>query len=97
MLEISDWARDIVTRAHAAATRFNPDAKIRLARTGPGVEAVLVERPEPDDERIDVGGATLYVERGLEGLLDVEEPHDRIVLRPTGSSPNVRGHGEGVR
>lgn len=91
MIEITDWARDIVSRAHSAATRFNPDAKIRLTRTGAGVEAVLVERPEPGDEPVDAGGVTLYVEPGLEGLLDVEEPHDRLVLRPAGSAPNVRG------
>ncbi len=91
MIEITDWARDIVARAHAAATRFNPDAKIRLTRTGSGVEAVLVDAPEPDDARVDAGGVTLYVERGLEGLLDVEEPHDRLVLRPAGSTPNPRG------
>jgi len=31
------------------------------------------------------------VEEGLVGLHDVEEPHDRLVLKPPGSSPNVRG------
>jgi hypothetical protein len=37
---------------------------------------------------------TVLVEEGLEGLLDVEEPHDRLVLRPAGSTPNPRGeHG----
>ena len=77
-------------RSHAAATRFNPDAKIRLARTDSGVEAILAERAEPSDEPIDIGGVTLYVESGLDGLLDVEEPHDRLVLRPTGSPPNQR-------
>ena len=91
MIEITEWARDIVGRAHAAATRFNADAKIRLARGASGVEAVLAERPEPGDEAVDAGGVTLYVERGLEGMLDVEEPHDRLVLRPAGSTPNVRG------
>jgi hypothetical protein len=37
---------------------------------------------------------TLLVEEGLEGLLDVEVPHDRLVMRPAGPTPNVRGeHG----
>jgi len=35
---------------------------------------------------------TLYVEHGLEGLVDVEEPHDHLVLRPAGSIPNPREH-----
>jgi len=34
---------------------------------------------------------TLFVEDGLDGLVDVEEPHDRLVLRAAGSAPNVRG------
>ena len=41
------------------------------------------------DEPVAVGDMTLYVERGLEGLVDVEEPHDRLVLRPIGSTPKL--------
>ena len=91
MIEVTDWAQDILTRSQEAARRFNPDARIRLARVGGGVEAVLAERPEPSDREVEVGTMTLYVEEGLQGLLDVEEPHDRLVLRPAGSDPNVRG------
>ena len=50
--------------------------------------------PRPRDREVGVGDLTLLVEEGLEGLLDVEEPHDRLVLRPAGSTPHVRGeHG----
>ncbi|MGH2651929.1 MAG: hypothetical protein ACRDHK_12060 [Actinomycetota bacterium] len=92
MIEVTEWARDILRRADQAARRFNPDARIRVARVAGGVEAVLVERSEPGDRELQVGGVTVFVEEGLEGLLDVEEPHDRLVLRPRGSSPNARGH-----
>jgi hypothetical protein len=91
MVEFSDWARDILTRSQEAAARFNPDARIRLARTGSGVEALLVEAPSPGDREVELDGLTIYVENGLEGLVDIEEPHDRVVLRPPGSTPNVRG------
>jgi hypothetical protein len=91
MVEFTDWARDILSRSQQAARRFNPDAVIRLARTGAGVQAVLAEGPEPGDQPEKVDGVTVYVESGLEGLVDVEEPHDRLVLRPAGSPPNVRG------
>ena len=91
MIEVTDWATDILTRAQEAARRFNPEARIRLARIDGGVQAVLTDAPEPGDREIEVGGMTLYVEDGLDGLVDVEEPHDRLVLRPAGSAPNVRG------
>ena len=90
MIEITDWATDILTKAEGAARRFNPQARIRLARVGGGVEALFVERPGPGDREVQAGEMTLYVEAGLDGLVDVEEPHDRLVLRPLGSTPNVR-------
>lgn len=92
MIEITDWARDILGRSHQAASRFDPGVTIRLGRTSQGVQAVLAERPEPQDRPVSMAGFTLYVEEGLSGLIDVEEPHDRLVLRPAGSTPNAREH-----
>ena len=91
MIEVTEWATDILSRAQAAARRFDPDARIRLARVDGGVQAVLAAAPRPGDREVEVGDMTLLVEEGLDGLLDVEEPHDRLVLRPAGSAPNVRG------
>lgn len=91
MIEVTEWARDILGRSQAAAMRFNPDTVIRLVRTGDGVEARLAEGPEPTDEPVEAGEAKVFAESGLEGLLDIEEPHDRVVLKPPGSPPNDRG------
>jgi hypothetical protein len=91
LIELTEWASDILSRSQAAARRFNPDAKIRLARAGSTVQAVLTDSPAPGDRAVPVGDMTLYVEESLEGLVDVEEPHDRLVLRPLGSPPNLRG------
>ena len=94
MIEVTEWAEDILGRAQSAARRFNPEARIRLARVDGGVQAMLAEGAQPGDRQLEVGDMTLLVEEGLEGLLDVEEPHDRLVLRPAGSTPNPRGeHG----
>jgi hypothetical protein len=90
-IEFTDWAGEILEKSDQAARRFNPDAKIRLARVGGSVQAVLTDAPAPDDLRVEVGPAVIYVEAGLEGLVDIEEPHDRLVLKPAGSSPNARG------
>lgn len=91
MIEFTDWAKDILERAQRAANRFNPDARIRLARMGGTIQASLTDEAGADDQQVEVGTMTLLVEPGLEGLVDVEEPHDRLVLRPAGSTPNVRG------
>ena len=93
MIELTEWARDILSKSQEAARRFNPDARVRLTRSEEGVQAVLAESPDPEDQEVEVrDGVTLFVERGLQGLVDVEEPHDRLVLRPAGSSPNPRAH-----
>ena len=91
MVEFTEWARDILTRSHQAARRFNPDANVRVARVGGAVQAVLTDDPDPGDTLVSIGEVAIYVEGGLSGLVDVEEPHDRIVLKPAGSEPNVRG------
>ena len=70
MIELTDWATDILRRSHQAATRFNPDARLRLARTPSGVQAVLTDEPDPTDSVIEDDGFTLFVEAGLEGLID---------------------------
>lgn len=89
-LEFTDWAVEIIGKADVAARRLNPDARVRLARAGAGVQAQLTDGPEDGDAEVLVGAARILVEDGLEGLVDIEEPHDRIVLRPAGSAPNVR-------
>jgi hypothetical protein len=91
VIEFTDWAKDILERAQRAAARFDPGVRIRLARMSGTIQATLTDGPSPDDLEVDIGEMTLLVERGLEGLVDVEEPHDRLVLRPSGSTPNVRG------
>lgn len=93
-LEFTEWARDILGRSQEAARRFNPRARVRLVLEDGTMEARLAERAEAGDVEVDAGGVTVLVAPGIEGLVDVEEPHDRIVLRPAGSAPNPRGdHG----
>jgi hypothetical protein len=93
-LQFTDWAKDILRRADVAARRFNPDVRIRLARVGGVVQATFTDEPAADDLAVALdGGVTVYAEAGLEGLVDVEEPHDRIVLKPAGAPWNDRsGH-----
>jgi hypothetical protein len=89
-VEFTDWAVDILRRSHEAARRFNPDATVRMFRSGSGVRFELTDRRDDGDEEVEGDGFVLLVERGLSGLVDVVEPHDQLVLRPAGSTPNPR-------
>ena len=94
VIEFTDWAKLILRRSQEAARRFNPDAFIRLSRLGGVVQAQLTDSPQPDDQVSGFDDVVVYVEPGLEGLVDIEEPHDRPVLKPLGSPWNDPGdHG----
>jgi len=54
------------------------------------MEAVLADEPGAEDQVVSIGEATIFIESGLQGLVDIEEPHDRLVLKPLGSQPNIR-------
>ncbi len=83
MLAFTDRAREILRRSHEAARRLNPGAAVRVS-LGPGGDARfdLVDRPVEGDAVLEGDGFVLYVAPGLAGTVDVEEPHDRLVLRP---------------
>jgi Fe-S cluster assembly iron-binding protein IscA len=81
LLEFTDWAVQILRRSHEAARRFNPKATVRVFRKGAGVEFALVEEPQPGDQVVERDGFTVYVQTGVEGTIDVVEPHDQLVLR----------------
>jgi hypothetical protein len=89
-IEFTEWAIEIIGKADVAARRLNPDARVRLARAGSGVQALLTDGPDRGDTEVTVGDAVIFIQDGVVGLIDIEEPHDRIVLKPAGSTPNVR-------
>lgn len=81
-IELTDRAVEILTRSFAAARRFNPDVHLRLMMDRGEVQAKLVEELHPGDERVERDGFVLHVEAGLDGVLEIHEPHDRLVLVP---------------
>jgi hypothetical protein len=92
VLTFTDWAIRILSRADAAARRFNPDARVRIVRDGGGVRFELTDDPAPTDRVVEhPSGFTLLVEDGIEGTVDVVEPHDQLILRPPGEpEPGAR-------
>jgi Fe-S cluster assembly iron-binding protein IscA len=81
VIELTERAAATVSQALSAARRFNPQAQIRLARAGGGVRFELVDGPDPSDIVLETGEATLFVEAGLDGVLDTGE-HQAPVLLP---------------
>lgn len=91
MVEFSEWAIEILAKSERAARRFNPQARLRVARDpNAGVRFELTDAPDPADVVVEQDGFTLFVEAGLEGLVDVVEPHDQLILRPLGSAASER-------
>jgi hypothetical protein len=85
MVAFTDWAIEILSRADEAARRFNPDVRVRIVREGEGVHFELTDEMETTDRIVNhPSGFTLLVPEGIEGTVDVVEPHDRLILRPPG-------------
>lgn len=81
-VEFTEWAVEILQRSHASARRFNRAATVRMHRSGSGVAFELTDERGEGDLLIDRDGFELLVEPGLEGTVDVVEPHDQLILRP---------------
>lgn len=94
MLDFTDWATEILARADTAARRFNPDARVRVVRADEGVRFELTDERAASDLVIQhPSGFTLLAEAGLDGTVDVVEPHDRLILRAPGDPErSVREH-----
>lgn len=81
VIELTERAREVIGRAHQAAVRLNPEARIRLMLTGSTLTPVLTDAPEPEDTDVHLGEAVIFVQAGIDGVVDVEDPHDKLVLR----------------
>jgi hypothetical protein len=93
VIAFTDWAVEILQRTWQAARRFDPDAAVRMQRSAVGVEFVLTDERAETDELVRGDAFELLVEEGLEGTVDVVEPHDRLILRPPGDAErSVKPH-----
>lgn len=94
MLAFTDWAIEILSRADSAARRFNPDVRVRIIREAGGVRFELTDEADPADQVLEhPSGFTLLVQEGLDGTVDVVEPHDQLILRSPGDSErSARAH-----
>ena len=81
MLEITEGASEVIERAYAAASRFNPDARVRVYATGGRIETGFADAPEKGDTVIEHEGLELFVQAGIEGVLDVSAEHDHLIVR----------------
>lgn len=57
------------------------------------MEFSLTDERHEGDAHVAESGFELWVELGLEGTVDVVEPHDRLILRPPGDQArSVKSH-----
>lgn len=82
-MEISEAAADVLAKAYDAASRFNPNSRVRVFRRKGEIETGFADAPQPDDMTIEHQGMVLYVAGDVgEGILDTSLQHDHLVLRP---------------
>ena len=82
MIDVTARAAELLAKAEGAARRFDPAARIRVVHDRVGVRFVLTDGAEAGDVVVERDGVTFFVDATLDGIVDVEEPHDRLVLRP---------------
>jgi hypothetical protein len=83
VLTFTDRARLALSRSDAAAKRFNPAARLRLAASPGGIEAALTEAPLQGDHVLELGdGLEVIVAAGMSGVVDVGE-HDAFTIAVT--------------
>lgn len=80
MITFTERARGVLARADQAARRFNPDARVRLARAGDQIASSLADAPEDGDQVIEVDGVMVFVGADVAGEIDAGE-HDLFVVR----------------
>ena len=80
-VEVTPRAIEVLRRALEAGRLDPSEVGIRLSMAGRELRTGFAEQAEPGEETIEVGGIRLFVPPDLEGTLDVEAEHDRIVLR----------------
>lgn len=82
-MEISEAAAEVLERAYAAASRFNPGARVRVYRRKGSIVTGFADAPQPGDATIEHQGLVIFVADDVgEGLLDTSLQHDHLVLTP---------------
>jgi hypothetical protein len=80
VIQITSGAREALRASVAAATRFDPDARIRLAADATdGVRADLVHAGEPGDDELTLEDLSVLVDPTLQGTVDTGD-HNAFVL-----------------
>jgi hypothetical protein len=87
VIDVTERAAGLLAKADAAARRFNPDARIRVIPDDDGVRFVLSDGKQDGDVAVERDGVTFFADPTLVGTVDVEQPHDRLVLRPNAPRP----------
>lgn len=81
-MEISESAAAALERAYEAASRFNPDAKVRIYRRKGEIQTGFTDEPFEGDATVEHDGMILFVAADVgDGVLDTSEEHDHLLVR----------------
>jgi hypothetical protein len=82
VVTFTDRAREALLTSLSAARRFDPEARLRLERHEGSVRAVLANEDQPDDALIDLDGAVIAIEPGIDGTIDAGDHQELRVITP---------------
>jgi hypothetical protein len=82
VVTFTDRAREALLTSLAAARRFDPEARLRLERHEAGVRAVFANEDQPDDLLIELDGAVIAVDPGIDGTIDAGDHQELRVITP---------------
>jgi len=82
MVRLTDRARDALLGSLAAARRFDPGACLRVVSQDGAIRVVFAEAPDPGDEVVQLGEASIGFEPGIAGTIDAGEHNALAVVAP---------------
>jgi hypothetical protein len=82
VVTLTDRAREALLGSLAAAQRFDPSACLRVVRQDGAVGVVFAEAPDPDDQVVSLGEASIGFEAGIAGTIDAGEHNVLEVVAP---------------
>ena len=81
MLTFTERAADALATFHSAATRWNPDVRLRLVHVGTELRPELADEPNPDDVELTLGSISVLVPPGVDGVVDAGDHNVLTVSR----------------
>ena len=91
MIRCSPRAVELLRRSSRRPSDSTPARASGWFRSDGGVRFELTDAPSPATRSSGTRRIHLFVAAGLSGIVDVDDPHDRLVLLPDPGGPGGSG------